>query len=161
MTRHNPMLLSAADLNHCLTDTGVHVDFSLEWSLSPLWLSVPFLHVIVLWDLPEMSSPQRSLPWPLSLLWPYLFLSLSRGSPWGVLTTGYRASAYVQTHIMCLPSPGQVAQHTAGTHEISGNQLNHASCFSHGNIWICPGTTSAPSPGRMKRGNSNEALLWT
>lgn len=46
--RHNPMLHSAADLNHCLTDTGVHVDFSLEWSLSPLWLSDPFLHVIVL-----------------------------------------------------------------------------------------------------------------
>lgn len=64
---------------------------------------------------------------------------------------GYQASAYVQRHITCLPSPGQVAWHTAGTYEVSGNQMNQASCFSHGkNIGTLPGAASAPSPGRKQ-----------
>lgn len=63
---------------------------------------------------------------------------------------GYQASAYVQRHRKCLLSPRQVAWRTAGTYEVSGNQMNRASCFSHGNIGTLPGATSAPSPGRKQ-----------
>lgn len=45
----------------------------------------------------------------------------------------------------------QVAQHTAGTYKLSGNEMNQARRFPPGNIGTRPGATAAASPGRMER----------
>lgn len=119
--------------------------FSLDWT--------PALCVILLYGLPEMSPPQRSLPSPAPSSGLTLFPSLSQSSP-----RCLPASAQVRRHLP--PSTRQRAGQAAGTHEMSGNQVKPASCFPLGNIWPRSRATSAPAPGRRRHGGSrNEAAV--